>query len=153
VMEVVLSGCLAERRGLLFSKKAYVLARENLSLLGIEQLEKTPYRSLSGGQAQRVLLARALCRAKRLLVMDEPTTGLDVGASAELYRILARRRDEGLTILMATHDHSAAHLATKILHLDTAMTYFGRAEEYFEEDGGVSPCEICAARPKEQKCT
>lgn len=84
-----------------------------MSALGIEPLLKRQVLQLSGGELQRVLLARALLLEPQLLVLDEPAQGVDVSGQAELYRIIARLRDE-LTcgVLMVSHD----------LHLVMAQT-------------------------------
>jgi zinc transport system ATP-binding protein len=86
VWEVVISGCLA-KNGLrpFYTKEDKALARENIKKMGLEGLEKRCYRELSGGQQQRVLLARALCSSNKLLVLDEPVTGLDPKATNQLY--------------------------------------------------------------------
>lgn len=73
--------------------------------LGVEQLFKTPLQSLSGGELQRVLLTRAVARKPNLLVLDEPTQGVDVTGQAELYRDIATLRDElGCAVVMVSHD-------------------------------------------------
>ena len=97
-----------------------------------EVLNKYPYQ-MSGGQQQRVLLARALCATSKLLLLDEPVTGLDPLATAELYAIIkALNREQGITILMVSHDVSCAlHDATMVLHLsDKGMAFFGTAQAY-----------------------
>ena len=120
VEEVVLSGCLG-RRGFFpfYTKGDKARAGENMERLGITELANASYRDLSGGQQQRVLLARALCATSKLLLLDEPVTGLDPLATAELYAIIkALNREQGITILMVSHDVSCAlHDATMVLHL------------------------------------
>lgn len=75
--EVVLSGCLG-RKGLspFYSKADKKLCDDNIELLGITGITHRSYRNLSGGQQQRVLLARALCATGKLLLLDEPVSGL-----------------------------------------------------------------------------
>ena len=95
VYEVVLSGRLNSRGWRPFysaaDKKA---ARENMELLGIREMEHQCFRDLSGGQKQRVLLARALCATKKLLLLDEPVTGLDPLVTAEFYQLIEKINKE-----------------------------------------------------------
>lgn len=133
VYEVVLSGCL-NKRGLrpFYSRADKKRADDNIRLLKIEDIVKKSYRELSGGQQQRVLLARALCATEKLLLLDEPATGLDPTATASLYECITRLNTEsGVTIIMVTHDvEGAIKNAHTILHLDTEIVYFGSAHEY-----------------------
>ena len=132
VTEVVLSGLLAAKGFAPFYSRAdREKAMEKLRLLGAEHLAGRCYRELSGGQQQRVLLARALCAAGRLLLMDEPFTGLDPTVANELYEVVDRlNREEGVTVIMVTHDvPEALRHATRILHLG-AQHFDGTAEEY-----------------------
>jgi zinc transport system ATP-binding protein len=76
-----------------------------LSQLGAEHLIDRPVQQLSGGQLQRILIARALMGEQRVLLLDEPTTGLDSAGIAELYDLLDQlRREQGLTLVVVSHD-------------------------------------------------
>ena len=133
VQEVVISGCL-NRCGLrpFYCRTEHEMARANMEKLGIWPLRERCYRELSGGQQQRVLLARALCATRRLLLLDEPVSGLDPSAAAEMYAIIRRlNKEEGITVLMISHDvFAAAREADHILHLAHRPLFFGSAEDY-----------------------
>lgn len=89
-----------------------------MELTGITDIRKNCFRELSGGQQQRALLARALCATTKLLILDEPVTGLDPVASADMYNLVKNLYKEGITVIMVSHDITAAvNNATKILHL------------------------------------
>ena len=99
--------------------------------LEISSLSGRCFGELSGGQKQRVLLARALCAAGKMLLLDEPASGLDPVVSAEMYNIIAKiNRDEGLCVIMISHDISAAlKYASRILHIGSP-NFFGTPAEY-----------------------
>ncbi len=106
-----------------------------LQLLGIEHIANRAYRELSGGQQQRVLLARALCATEKLLLLDEPVTGLDPSITAELYEQIQTLHQDGITVVMISHDISAAvKYATHILHLQADGAFFGTTEQYLQSD-------------------
>lgn len=132
VWEIVISGCLG-KNGLkpFYSKEDKMLAESNIKKLGLEDLKKSCYRELSGGQQQRVLLARALCSSDKLLVLDEPVTGLDPKVTIQLYSLIDSLNKEGITIIMISHDLEALKHANKILHLGHE-TFFGNKEEYLK---------------------
>lgn len=132
VQEVVLSGCLGRgSRGFFFTRAQRATADAAMEKLGIAKLCKHSYRALSGGQQQRVLLARALCATDRLLLLDEPVTGLDPVATAELYLLLKQLNREGVAIVMVSHDiNCSIHNARRILHMNTGVLFFGDVEEY-----------------------
>ena len=128
VWEVVLSGC---RAAPFYGAAEKRRASESLEKLGLTEMKNACYRDLSGGQQQRVLLARALCATRKLLLLDEPVTGLDPVISAELYRIIQDLNREGVTIIMVSHDVDCAiERARTILHLRTVPLFFGPSEEY-----------------------
>lgn len=112
-------------------------AKEVLEMLGIARLEHRCIQELSGGQQQRVMLARALCAASSMLLLDEPTAGLDTEASQEMYELLERlHREQKMTILMVTHQLTEAKkYATHILRLRGDGYFFGTVEEYEKEVG------------------
>ena len=114
-------------------------ALENIRSMGLEPLKKRCYRELSGGQQQRVLLARALCATERLLLLDEPVSGLDPKVTAELYDLIWRiNREEGITVLMISHDVRAAlRYASHILHIGDTV-FFGTRDAYCRSKIGAA---------------
>jgi zinc transport system ATP-binding protein len=138
VFEIVLSGNLGRKRLLPFYRQADKRrVEEKLRLLGIEKLKRQCFRELSGGQQRRVLLARSLCAAEKLLVLDEPFAGLDPLISAELYLLLEKiNRETGMTVIMVSHEISAANCATKVLHLHSQQIFFGSMEDYRQSETG-----------------
>ena len=139
VFEVVLSGFL-NRKGMHFfysaAQKSEALM--NMGKLGILELKDQCYRDLSGGQQQRVLLARALCAASRLLILDEPITGLDPAAAQDLYKTLAYlNQKEGMAVVMVTHDLKAAlRSARTVLHIGRRGYFLGTPAEYLASPMG-----------------
>ena len=137
VREIVLSGCLS-RCGWrpFYSKTEKKIADDAIARLGIEDLKKRSFKDLSGGQQQRVLLARALCSTGKLLLLDEPVTGLDPNAQTDLYELIKKLNSEGTAIIMITHDAaSAATYASHILHIGEEV-FFGKKEEYLNSPIG-----------------
>lgn len=134
VFEVVLSGCLNLRGAKPFySKKEKQIALFNLQKVGVVHLKHKRFCSLSGGEQRRVLLARALCSAKKLLVLDEPAAGLDPLATKELYRVISDLKNDGMTIIMVSHDtHGALSICDRVLHLASNHSdyFFGSPEDY-----------------------
>ena len=135
VREVVLSGCLNSLgRRLHYNADDRQRAAMNLERMGIEDLADKSYHELSGGQQQRVLLARALCATKKLLLLDEPVTGLDPIATGEMYNLIKLvNLCDGITVIMVSHDiHAAVRYATHILHLGHEQLFFGSSAAYRE---------------------
>ena len=132
VWEIVLSGCQGRCGRRPFYRRAEKrLAEHTLEKLHIAPLARRCYRELSGGQQQRVLLARALCATRSMLLLDEPTAGLDPKATAELDQLIARlNHQDGITILMISHDLTAAlDAASHILHIGQTV-FFGTVDAY-----------------------
>ncbi len=137
VKEIVLSGCQGHM-GLrpFYNKEEKELARQSMEKMAILDLSDKCYRELSGGQQQRVLLARALCATRKILLLDEPVSGLDPRVTAEMYSLIKELNNEGITIIMISHDISAAvRYASHILHIGDNV-FFGKKEEYLESDIG-----------------
>jgi zinc transport system ATP-binding protein len=133
VNEIVLSG-LVGRMGLrpFYTRGEKAAAAENMRRLEVLDLKNRCFRELSGGQQRRVLIARALCAARKLLALDEPAAGLDPLVTGELYALLANiNRASGVTLIMVTHDIQAAlKHASRILHLADGGYFFGATDEY-----------------------
>ncbi len=139
VYEVVLSGRLNScKRRPFYSAQDKKEALEKLEIMGMADLKNHCYHELSGGQQQRVLLARALCATKKMLLLDEPVTGLDPIATNELYALVKKINDEmGITVIMVSHDiHAAVKYSSHILHLGHKQLFFGTAKDYLCSDYG-----------------
>ena len=126
VWEIVLSGCQSRcGKRPFYNKEEKKLAVEAMKRMEIEDLSKRCYRELSGGQQQRVLLARALCAAQKMLLLDEPVSGLDPSVTQEMYELIEQLHKDGITIMMITHDVDAAKkYATKILKVQDKTALF-----------------------------
>ena len=114
-----------------YSRSDKALALEAMNSMNVLTLKRKCYRELSGGQQQRVLLARALCADKKLLVLDEPVSGLDPDASQDMYSLVASLNHRGLTVIMITHDVEAAmNYSSHILRLSGGRAFFGTKEDF-----------------------
>lgn len=137
VKEIVLSGCQA-RAGLrsFYNNQEKEMAANAMKKMRIEEFSKRCYRELSGGQQQRVLLARALCATQKILLLDEPVSGLDPRVTAEMYELISGLNKEGITIIMISHDIDVAiSEASHILHI-CDKPFFGTKEEYLKSELG-----------------
>ena len=124
VFEIVLSGTL-NRKQIFYNKEAKKLADRNLEILKIKNLKTKSFCDLSGGQRQKVLLARSLCATSKLLILDEPSNNLDLKSKTALYQILKDiNKKQGITIIMVTHDLDHHNLiGNKILSLNNDFFY------------------------------
>ena len=132
VQEIVISGCLG-KCGMrpFYNRSEKKTAEENMKRMDIWDLRKKCYRELSGGQQQRVLLARALCATGKLLLLDEPVTGLDYKVTCEFYGLLSELNKSGVSIVMVSHDlEEAIGHSNKILQIGREQVFFGDKNDY-----------------------
>ena len=137
VREVVLSGCL-NKMGMFpfYRKKDKDRAENAMEMLGITNLKKESFGFLSGGQKQRVLLARALCSTSRLILLDEPVSGLDPYAAADFYEMICKINQSGIAVVMVSHDiHSSLSVAKHVLELGNREIFYGTPLEYEIKEG------------------
>lgn len=136
VWEIVLSGNLSKcGRRPFYNRQEKKNVEDIMKRLDIWDLRKTCYRNLSGGQQQRVLLARALCATTKLILLDEPVTGLDPKATAEFYQLIAELNRSGITVIMVSHDIQASvQYATHILHIGKKQMFYGKKSDYLKSD-------------------
>ena len=113
-----------------YTKEQKQTAEKNIERMGITALRNRSYRTLSGGQQQRVLLARALCATEKMLLLDEPVSGLDPDATAQMYGLVSDLNKSGTTVIMISHDLDAAlSYASHILCLGKTV-FFGTKDEF-----------------------
>ena len=135
VREIVLSGCQGRCGSRPFyNREEKKLAADAMEKMQVAPLAKRCYRTLSGGQQQRVLLARALCATQKMLLLDEPVSGLDPKVTAEMYALIQKLNyEDGITVVMISHDLNAAlQYASHILHIGDAV-FFGTKAAYLNE--------------------
>jgi zinc/manganese transport system ATP-binding protein/zinc transport system ATP-binding protein len=133
VEQVVLMGRVSSSTRLPWhSRKDRQLALDTLDRLGIADLAKRHIRELSGGQQQRTFLARALVSEPDLLVLDEPTSGVDKRTAESVLHLLAHLNQQGITLLMTTHDlNAAAAHVPWVICLNGHIVAQGAPEEIF----------------------
>lgn len=130
VFEIVLSGTL--NKTLFYTKKEKKLALDNLKLLGISNLKDKSFGELSGGQRQKVLLARSLCSTEKLLILDEPSNNLDRQSKKDLYEIIQElNKKHNITIIMITHDLDHGNLIGNKIISVTDGTIISESTEDF----------------------
>ena len=138
VREIVLSGCQGRCGSRPFyNKEEKKLVVDAMEKMQITRLARRCYRELSGGQQQRVLLARALCATQKMLLLDEPVSGLDPKVTAEMYTLIEKlNREDGITVIMISHDVAAAvRYASHILHIGDTV-FFGTRVDYLQSPQG-----------------
>lgn len=146
VMEIVLSGHQGHM-GIrpFYTKKEKELARENIRRMNLSDLTERCFSELSGGQKQRVLLARALCATSKMILMDEPVSGLDPKMTIQMYDTAEELNKEGVTLIMISHDISAAiKYADHILYVGKEL-FYGTKDEFISDKAGKTflPVDDC----------
>jgi zinc transport system ATP-binding protein len=110
-----------------------------MARVGITELADQPIGRLSGGQRQRMFVARALANEPELLLLDEPTTGVDIATSESFYELLHRLQHEGMTILVVSHDIGVvARYSDSVACINQRIELHGRPEEV--TSGSVLAC-------------
>ena len=124
VLEVVKLGSKGDER----------TAHQALKAVQMEPLAATRFNELSGGQQQRVVIAKALAASANVLILDEPTTGIDEQSQREFYAVLRALQAKGITIIMVSHEVEAVlTLVTRVICLNRSVLYDG-LPEHFEAD-------------------
>ncbi len=132
VEEIVALGLVNYSSLLKKDKGARHIVRHMLELVGMDKLKDRRIGELSGGQQQRVMVARALAGNPQLLLLDEPTSGIDYAASAKIYELLGQLNSTlGITIVMVSHDiENATHFASKVACINRSLCFFGDSEQF-----------------------
>lgn len=132
--EVVMSGTISNNiKSIFYKKEDKETAKEIMQKLNIYDIRRKSFADLSGGQQQRVLIARSLCASKKLIILDEPTNGLDPSIALQIYRLLNNlKKNDGLTILMVSHDiDRALKYADTVIEIKNGkVAYNGKPSEF-----------------------
>lgn len=137
VYEIVMSGFVGKSFfNPFYTKSQKCKAADSIELLSINDIKSRPFTELSGGQQQRVLLARAICAAEKLVLLDEPVTGLDAQSSDNFYKLITHLNSKhGVAVVMVSHDiERSVKFAEKVLHLGADDYFFGTVDEYKDTD-------------------
>lgn len=134
IEEVVLSGTISNNiKKIWYTKEDKEKATEIMKELDIYEIRKKCFRDLSGGQQQRVLIARSMCATNKIIVLDEPTNGLDPNIARKIYETLKKlNKKRKLTILMVSHDiERAVKYASRVIEIKNGKVSFdGLPEKY-----------------------
>ena len=139
IEEVVLSGTIGNNiKSIFYKKEDRKNAKKIMQDLELYEIRKTCFADLSGGQQQRVLIARALCATSEIIILDEPTNGLDPSISIQIYELLnTLKKNDNTTILMVSHDvERALKYADEVIELeDGEIKFIGKPSDF--KQGGV----------------
>jgi len=123
-IEVVLMGHISKKKPLFrYGKDEVLCAMGALAQVGMEDFAQTKIGSLSGGQRQRVMIARALCAHPQILILDEPTSSIDITGQKEIYELL-KMLNKSITVIVVSHDISVIlEYASKAAHVNKTLSY------------------------------
>lgn len=139
IEEVVMTGTIANNvKNIFYNKDDKENAKNVMEILGIYDIRKKCFADLSGGQQQRVLIARALCATKKIIVLDEPTNGLDPSIAKQIYDVLDDLKKKlNITILMVSHDiERALKYADEVIKITNGKVEYKGKPSDFELGGG-----------------
>ena len=124
VIEVVMMGHVGSKRPLFgYDKEEILCAMGALAQVGMENFAQTKIGALSGGQRQRVMIARALCAHPQILILDEPTSSIDITGQKEIYELI-KTLNESITVLVVSHDISVIlEYANKAAHVNKSLFF------------------------------
>jgi zinc transport system ATP-binding protein len=124
VIEVVMMGHVGGTRPLFgYGKDEVLCAMGALAQVGMEEFAQTKIGALSGGQRQRVMIARALCAHPQILILDEPTSSIDITGQKEIYELI-KTLNENITVIVVSHDISVIlEYANKAAHINKTLSY------------------------------
>lgn len=140
IEEVVLSGTISNNvKQIWYSKEDKGKANKVMKDLEIFDIRKKCFRDLSGGQQQRVLIARALCSTKNVIVLDEPTNGLDPNIAKQIYVMLHKlNKEKQITVIMVSHDiDRAVKFCNRIIEIKNGQIAFDGEPSNYKIEGGT----------------
>jgi zinc transport system ATP-binding protein len=110
--------------------------QQSLAQVGMQAFAKRRLSELSGGQQQKVFIAKALASRPQILILDEPTAGVDVSAQDEFYQLLAQlNTEQGLTVILVSHDIDVVvNEVNKLVCINEELVYHGRPKDFIEKD-------------------
>jgi len=146
VIEVVLMGHVGAKNPLFgYGKDEIACAMGALAQVGMQEHSQSKIGSLSGGQRQRVMIARALCAHPKILILDEPTSSIDIKGQKEIYELL-KLLNQSITIVVVSHDISVIlEYATKAAHINKRLSYHdisNKKETFHTHNEGEHFCEV-----------
>lgn len=140
------------------SRQDRLIVQESLARVGMSEFQDRQIGELSGGQKKRAFLARALAQAGKVILLDEPFTGVDVKTEKRMITLLMQLRDEGHTILVSTHDLSAiSTFCDRVILLNQTVLAAGTTTETFTEEnlamtfGGLPLSSLSSGRPSQSR--